>query len=130
MSGITGAFGSFAVDDIKAARDFYGGTLGLGITGTGPDDESPFWLAAGDAPAVFVYAKPDHEPAGFTVLNLTVDDLGSAIDQLGAYGIVMQRLDGIPQDKRGIYHGEGHSMAWFTDPAGNSVSVAKLDEMP
>jgi hypothetical protein len=27
---------------------------------------------------------------------------------------------------RGIYHGEGHSMAWFTDPAGNSLAVVQL----
>ena len=27
-------------------------------------------------------------------------------------------------------HGEGHSMAWFTDPAGNGLSVVKLAAMP
>jgi predicted enzyme related to lactoylglutathione lyase len=129
MNPITAAFGSFAVNDGKAAREFYGRTLGLAITDAGPSGEGPFWLTAGDGPGAFVYPKPDHEPAGFTVLNLKVGDLEGAVDELSSRGIVMQRLDGIPQDERGIYHGEGHSMAWFTDPAGNNLSVVKLDAM-
>lgn len=120
------AFGSFAVDDIEVAREFYGRTLGLAVTEAAPGDSSPLWIQGGDGPAVFVYPKPEHEPAGFTVLNLAVEDLERAVDELADRGIVMQQLDGIPQDKRGIYHGEGHSMAWFTDPAGNSLSVVKL----
>jgi predicted enzyme related to lactoylglutathione lyase len=130
MDRIKAAFGSFAVDDIETARRFYGRTLGLVIKQAGPESGGPFWLTAGDGPAVFVYPKPDHEPAGFTVLNLAVEDIELAIDQLSARGITMQHLDGIAQDKRGIYRGEGHSIAWFTDPAGNSLSVANLSAMP
>ena len=126
MDHVTAAFGSFAVDDIQLAREFYGRTLGLAVTEAAPGGSSPLWIRAGDGPAVFVYPKPDHEPAGFTVLNLAVEDLEGAVDELADRGIVMQQIDGIPQDTRGIYHGEGHSMAWFTDPAGNSVSVVKL----
>ena len=130
MDHVTAAFGSFAVDDIDAAREFYGRTLGLGVTEAAPGGSSPIWIRAGDGPAVFVYPKPEHEPGGFTVLNLAVEDLERAVDDLSDRGIVIQRLEGVPQDKRGIYHGEGHSMAWFTDPAGNSVSVVKLATMP
>jgi len=130
MDGIRAAFGSFAVADIEAAREFYGRTLGLVIKEAGPDSGGPFWLTAGDGPAVFVYSKADHEPAGFTVLNLAVEDIELAVDQLSARGIAMQHLDGIPQDKRGIYRGEGHSIAWFADPAGNGLSVANLGAMP
>lgn len=130
MDHVTGAFGSFAVDDIEVAREFYGRTLGLTVTEAAPGGSSPLWIQAGDGPAVFVYPKPEHEPAGFTVLNLAVEDLERAVDELADRGIVMQQLDGIPQDKRGIYHGEGHSMAWFTDPAGNSLSVVKLATTP
>jgi predicted enzyme related to lactoylglutathione lyase len=130
MEHVTGAFGSFAVDDIGVAREFYGRTLGLNVTDVAPGGSGPLWIHAGDGPAVFVYPKPEHEPAGFTVLNLTVEDLERAVDELADRGIVMQQLDGVPQDERGIYHGEGHSMAWFTDPAGNSLSVAKLATTP
>ena len=130
MDHVSAAFGSFAVDDIEAAREFYGRTLGLAVTEAAPGGSSPLWIQAGDGPAVFVYSKPEHEPARFTVLNLAVEDLERAVDELADRGIVMQQLDGIPQDKRGIYHGEGHSMAWFTDPAGNSLSVVKLARTP
>jgi catechol 2,3-dioxygenase-like lactoylglutathione lyase family enzyme len=130
MDRIKAAFGSFAVDDIEAAREFYGHTLGLVVKGAGPGSGGPFWLTAGDGPAVFVYPKPDHEPAGFTVMHLAVEDIELAIDQLGARGIAMQQLEGVPQDERGIFRGEGHSIAWFTDPAGNSLSVATLSTMP
>ena len=130
MEHVTAAFGSFAVDDIEVAREFYGRTLGLAVTEAAGGGSSPLWIRAGDGPAVSVYPKPEHEPAGFTVLNLAVEDLERAVDELADRGIVMQQLDGIPQDKRGIYHGEGHSMAWFTDPAGNSLSVVKLATTP
>jgi predicted enzyme related to lactoylglutathione lyase len=130
MEHVTAAFGSFAVDDIEAAREFYGRTLGLAVSETAPGGTSPIWIRAGDGPAVFVYAKPEHEPASFTVLNLAVENLERAVDELASRGVVMQQLDGIPQDKRGIYRGEGHSMAWFTDPAGNSLALVKLATMP
>jgi predicted enzyme related to lactoylglutathione lyase len=123
MNGISAAIGSFAVNDIGAARVFYGTTLGLQVTDALPGGTGPIWVRAGDGPGVFVYPKPEHEPAGFTVLNLEVDDIEIAIDELTQRGISMQRVDGLPQDERGIFHGEGHSIAWFADPAGNSLSV-------
>lgn len=129
MDRVTAALGSFAVDDIETAREFYGRTLGLAVTDANPGGGGPLWLRAGDGPGVFVYPKPDHVPAGFTVLNLAVEDIEQAIDDLTSRGITMQRLDGVRQDDRGIYHGEGHSIAWFSDPAGNSLAVVKLSPM-
>lgn len=123
MHRITAAIGSFAVNDIDAARGFYGTTLGLDVTDALPNGTGPLWLRAGEGPGVFVYPKPDHVPAGFTVLNLAVEDIERAVDELTERGITMQRLDGVPQDERGIFRGEGHSIAWFADPAGNSLSV-------
>ena len=126
MAEITGAIGSFTVDDAAQARQFYGETLGIEVAEALPGRPDPIWLRAGGGPGVFVYVKSDHVPASFTVLNLTVDDLERAVDDLEAQGISMQRVDGVPQDERGIFHGEGHAIAWFTDPAGNSLSVVKL----
>lgn len=130
MHHITGAFGSFAVGDLEKARQFYGRTLALTVTDVAPVESSPLWIQTGDGAAVFVYAKPQHRPAGFTVLHLTVDDLERAVDELAQQGIGMQRLDGMPQDERGIYHGPGHSMAWFSDPAGNSIALVKFGPTP
>jgi catechol 2,3-dioxygenase-like lactoylglutathione lyase family enzyme len=126
MVRFTGVIGSFTVGDAAAARAFYASTLGLDVTEALPGRPDPMWIRVGDGPGVFVYVKPDHVPAGFTVLNLTVDDIGLAVDELTNRGIEMQRFDAIPQDDRGIFHGEGHAIAWFTDPAGNSLSVVKL----
>jgi predicted enzyme related to lactoylglutathione lyase len=130
MNHITGAFGSFAVADIAEAREFYGRTLELTVTDVAPVESGPLWVRARDEAGVFVYAKPKHEPAGFTVLHITVDDLERAIDELAQRGVAMQHLDGIPQDERGIYHGAGHSIAWFADPAGNSVALVRFDPAP
>lgn len=127
---VTAAFGSFAVDDIAQAREFYGRTLGLTVTDVAPIESSPLWIGTGDGAAVFVYAKPQHQPGDFTVLHVAVDDLEQAVDGLAHRGIVMQRLDGMPQDDRGIYHGPGHSIAWFSDPAGNSLALVKFDPEP
>jgi hypothetical protein len=52
-----------------------------------------------------------------------VDDIDQAIDELTARGVPIQRYEGFQTDTRGIYRGQDHSIAWFTDPAGNDLSV-------
>lgn len=127
MLKINAAIGSFAVNDVEAAQEFYGSKLGLELTSGLPGRSSgPLWLRAGDGPGVFIYPKRDHVPAGFTVLNLSVPDIAEAVDELTARGVVFEQYPEIPQDERGIYHGEGHAIAWFIDPAGNSLSVVEL----
>jgi len=73
-----------------------------------------------------IYVKPDHAPANFTVLNLAVEDIQQAVDELTSLGVTLERYDGYDTDDRGVFHGEGHSLAWFTDPAGNNRSVVQL----
>ena len=38
-------------------------------------------------------------------------------------GVEILRYDGMPQDERGIMREGGPLIAWFTDPAGNVLSV-------
>ncbi len=116
------AFSGFSVDDLEAARGFYGDTLGLYVTVL---DESAGLLSldlAGGA-TVMIYAKGDHQPATYTVLNFPVADVDAAVDELAAKGITFERYDGFDQDERGIALGPGPRIAWFTDPAGNVLSV-------
>jgi len=113
------AFGSFAVDDLAAARKFYGETLGLEVS----EEGGPLMLYLVGDQRILVYPKPDHTPASFTILNFPVDDIDQAIDELTARGVPIQRYEGFQTDARGIYRGRGHSLAWFTDPAGNVLSV-------
>ena len=115
------AFSSFAVPDLAAARTFYADTLGLEVT---EEEMGPLLsLHLGDGPATMIYAKPDHSPATHTVLNFPVDDVEQAVDALAARGVEFERYEGFGQDERGIARGEGPLIAWFTDPAGNILSV-------
>jgi catechol 2,3-dioxygenase-like lactoylglutathione lyase family enzyme len=118
------AFSGFSVDDIAKAKQFYGETLGLDVT----EENGLLTLhIAGDRPTV-VYPKPNHTPASFTILNFPVDDIESAVDQLTARGIRFERYEGTPMatDEKGIFRGGGPLIAWFTDPAGNVLSVIEV----
>jgi predicted enzyme related to lactoylglutathione lyase len=119
MLADSSAFSGFAVDDIERARAFYGDTLGLK---TSESNGLMTLHLAGDRPTL-VYAKPDHRPATYTVLNFPVDDIASTVDALAERGVQFIRYDGFDQDERGIMRSGGPYIAWFTDPAGNILSV-------
>ena len=119
------AFSGFAVDDLDAARTFYGETLGLGMSDTGM--EGLLSLKIADARDILVYVKPDYVPATFTVLNFPVEDIDRVVDGLSARGVRFERYDGFDQDEKGIFRGGGPLIAWFTDPAGNILSVMQQD---
>jgi catechol 2,3-dioxygenase-like lactoylglutathione lyase family enzyme len=116
-------FGSFSVDDVDAARRFYGDILGMKVSAVG--EHGPVWLHGPADQVTMVYLKPDHAPATFTVFNLSVDSIEHAVDELTALGVRFKRYEGLETDDRHIYHGEGHAIAWFTDPAGNILSVVQ-----
>lgn len=116
-------FASFSVDDIGLAAQFYEKTLGLKTELM--SDEGPLFIHGPEGSTTLLYAKPDHVPATFTVLNIWVDDIAAAVDELSSLGVEFQRYPGIEADERGIHTSRGHSIAWFEDPAGNSLSVAQ-----
>ncbi|SFE32214.1 VOC family protein [Blastococcus tunisiensis] len=115
------AFSGFSVDDADAARHFYQETLGLRVTDEAMDGILRLHLGGGTS--VLVYAKPDHVPATFTVLNFPVPDIEKAVDELAARGVRFQRYEYPPTDEKGIMRAGGPLIAWFTDPAGNVLSV-------
>jgi predicted enzyme related to lactoylglutathione lyase len=115
----TKAFSGIAVDDVPKAREFYEGALGLRVS----ERDGMLWLhLAGDRDTL-VYPKPGHTPASYTVLNFPVDDIDAAVDGLVERGVEITRYDGMPQDDRGIMREGGPFIAWFSDPAGNVLSV-------
>jgi catechol 2,3-dioxygenase-like lactoylglutathione lyase family enzyme len=119
MFANTKAFSGFAVDDLAKARAFYGETLGLETS----EEHGLLTLhLAGDRPTL-VYPRPGHAPASYTILNFPVEDIEKAVDELAARGVELERYDGFDQDDRGIFRGGGPLIAWFTDPAGNVLSV-------
>jgi catechol 2,3-dioxygenase-like lactoylglutathione lyase family enzyme len=113
------AISSFSVDDIQKARDFYNKTLGLEVS-SGPEGT----LVLGAAKAM-MYPKPNHQPATFTVLNFPVDSVEKAVDELSQRGVRFEIYNGptLKTDARGISRGNGPTIAWFKDPAGNILSV-------
>ena len=122
MLADSAAFSGFAVPDIEAARRFYGDTLGL-RTEVNQEMGGMLTLHLGGGTDVLVYPKPDHTPAGYTVLNFPVDDVDRVVDELTAKGVRFERYEGFDQDDKGIARGQGPAIAWFTDPAGNVLSV-------
>lgn len=117
----TKAFSTFSVDDLPKAKDFYGGTLGLDVS----DLPQGLALNITGGGKVFIYPKPNHAPATFTVLNFPVDDIERAVAELGSRGVSFERYEGpLQTDDKGIHRGgQDPTIAWFKDPAGNILSV-------
>jgi catechol 2,3-dioxygenase-like lactoylglutathione lyase family enzyme len=118
----TKAIQSFSVDDLAKAHSFYHDTLGLDVA----EKPEGLEITVGDGNRIFVYPKPNHEPATFTILNFLVDNVDTAVDKLKSTGIKFEQYDlpDIKTDERGIARDTGGpAMAWFKDPAGNILSV-------
>ena len=121
-----GAFSGYSSNDIDAAREFYGNTLGLEIE----DDMGGVGFKVGSQ-QVFIYPKDDHQPATYTVLNFLVDDINTTVDMLVGKGIVFERYDNMPgqQDERSVLRGKdvgmGPNIAWFKDPSGNILALVE-----
>lgn len=113
------SFSGYSVTDLTAAHDFYAQTLGLHVVAEG----AGLWLHLPGGGRVFLYPKPDHVPATFTVLNLQVDDIDQAVDELLNRGVHFERYESIPADSKGIVRAGGPLIAWFKDPAGNILAV-------
>lgn len=121
------AFSGFAVDDLDAAREFYGKTLGLSTSE--PMEDMLLSLDLPGGRPTLIYLKPDFEPATYTVLNFPVSDVEATVDELAARGVEFERYEGMDQDEKGISRSpDGPLIAWFEDPAGNILSV--LEDQP
>jgi catechol 2,3-dioxygenase-like lactoylglutathione lyase family enzyme len=116
------AYSGFAVDDLDRARRFYGETLGLNVELLDEENGLLTLHLAGDRPTL-AYLSPDMTPPSYTILNFPVDDIDAAVEWLGGRGVEFERYDGMPQDERGVMREGGPLIAWFKDPAGNTLAV-------
>ena len=125
MLGNIKAFSGFSVNDVDAAKRFYGETLGVEVS---ENDAGLTLHIAGDRP-ILIYPKDNHESATFTVLNFPVDDVEGTVAGLTERGVEFERYEGteIETDEQGVFRGGGPLIAWFKDPAGNVLSVIKAD---
>jgi predicted enzyme related to lactoylglutathione lyase len=122
MLGESKATSGFAVRDMNSAREFYEGTLGLRVEVLDEEHGVTVLHLAGGYD-VLMYLSADMTPASYTILNFEVDDIDSAVDQLGERGVAIERYDGFDHDEKGIVRGPGPQIAWFQDPSGNVISV-------
>lgn len=120
------AFSGFSVDNLDKAKKFYSEVLGLKVTeekGMGLQIHLP------QGGKVFVYDKPNHKPATYTMLNLVVEDIDEAVDGLSKKGVKFEQyhMKDMAQDEKGILRGlsvnMGPDIAWFLDPAGNILAI-------
>jgi predicted enzyme related to lactoylglutathione lyase len=118
------AFSGFAVDDLDAAKQFYGETLGLNVEVMDEEHGLLTLHLAGDRDTL-AYLSPGMTPASYTILNFPVDDIDQAVEGLASRGVTCEQYGNpdLPQDDKGVMREGGPLIAWFKDPAGNTLSV-------
>lgn len=127
MLPTTKAYSSYAAKDIEAEKRFYGEMLGIEVNDL--YEGQLLELSFGGDKHVLIYVKEDFVPATYTVLNFPVSDVDAAVDELVRSGVEMARFDGFDQDEKGIARGgDGPTIAWFRDPAGNILAVHSDEE--
>jgi catechol 2,3-dioxygenase-like lactoylglutathione lyase family enzyme len=119
------AFSGFSANDIAKEKEFYAGTLGLDVS----EAHGLLTLRLAGGHNVIIYPKPNHVPATFTVLNFPVDNVDLAVDELNKRGVRFEQynLPDLKTDEKGIMRGNGPTIAWFKDPAGNILSVLEQE---
>ena len=116
------AFVGIPVTDIKRARDFYEGVLGLRFI---KDDGFALVLDANGI-MVRVSKAPEFKPAPFTILGWKVSGIEKVVAGLQEKGVQLERFSFFQQDKLGIWTAPtGDKVAWFKDPDGNILSVSE-----
>ncbi|KQY46119.1 VOC family protein [Cellulomonas sp. Root137] len=121
MADLSKAFSGFSTDDVPAAMAFYADALGLDVT-----EENGMLFLHLDGHDVLVYPKgPAHTPATYTVLNFPVEDVPGTVAELRGRGVPFEKYEGtdVETDDDYVFRGGGPLIAWFTDPAGNILSI-------
>ena len=112
-----------ATTDLARARAFYEGVLGLRVV----EDDGVAVAFDAHGTMLRVTAVREVRPAPYTVLGWAVPDAAAAVRDLAAEGVATLRFDGVEQDELGIWNApSGALVAWFSDPDGNTLSVAQF----
>lgn len=118
------AFSGCSVDNIAKAKEFYTQVLSLTVE----DETMGLRLGLPGGGSLFLYEKSNHQPATYTMLNFVVSNIDDAVDSLTSQGVQFEHYDGdLQTDDKGIARGStigrGPDIAWFKDPAGNTLAV-------
>jgi catechol 2,3-dioxygenase-like lactoylglutathione lyase family enzyme len=117
-------FPSIRVSNIAAAREFYGGKLGLKVI---YEKKGELLLLAGKNSRIYLY-EGEKSVATHTLAVFYVDDIYKQIDELESNGVTFEHYDlpGIKTDEKGVVEHEGKKGAWFTDPDGNILGLSQI----
>jgi len=115
------AVATIAVKDLKAAKKFYGDTLGLKPTPV-PEPEVLNYKSGNST--VLVYKSQFAGTNKATAVTWIVDDVEGTVRDLKAKGISFEHYDFPGMTRKGDVHIAGKSKAaWFKDPDGNILAV-------
>jgi catechol 2,3-dioxygenase-like lactoylglutathione lyase family enzyme len=115
------AVATVAVKDLKAAKKFYGDTLGLKLTPV-PEPEVLNYKSGNST--VLVYKSQFAGSNKATSVTWIVDDVESTVKELKAKGVSFEHYDFPGMTRKGDVHIAGKSKAaWFKDPDGNILAI-------
>jgi catechol 2,3-dioxygenase-like lactoylglutathione lyase family enzyme len=114
------------VTDMKRARAFYEGILGL-EPGDVSSDQGVSYRCGGNT-ALHVYPSSGAGKATHTQAGWDVDGIDGVVDALIAQGITFEQYNQPPivTDARGIAHFPDGKVAYFKDPDGNIMSLNQV----
>jgi len=115
------AVATVAVKDLKAAKKFYGDTLGLKLSPV-PEPEVLNYKSGNST--VLVYKSQFAGSNKATSVTWIVDDVEGTARDLKAKGVAFEHYDFPGMTRKGDVHIAGQSKAaWFKDPDGNILAV-------
>ena len=113
------------VVEMKRARQFYEGKLGLKVIKTDP---SGALLQAGNGTSLYIYQRGQTK-ADHTVAAFTVKDVEAEVNELKAKGVKFEEYDmpamGIKTVNGVATMGE-YKAAWFKDTEGNILGLSNM----
>jgi catechol 2,3-dioxygenase-like lactoylglutathione lyase family enzyme len=112
-----------ATKEPTRAKTFYHEVLGLRLV-----TDTPIAIEFDAGGTMVRVAKVDQmTPPPYTVLGWKVADIRTVAKCLMTRGITFERYDRLQQDDLGIWTTpDGHQVAWFKDPDGNTLSLTQV----
>jgi catechol 2,3-dioxygenase-like lactoylglutathione lyase family enzyme len=116
---------TIAVRDIAAAKEFYGGILGLSQA-----EENPGGVTyASGGGVLFIYEAPSGGQNPATSATWEVTDIERAVADLKEKGVLFEHYDDFPVDWKGDIAVMGPmKSAWFKDADGNTLAIVSEGE--
>jgi len=123
MLGDNDAIATIAVKDLKAAKKFYEGTLGLKPDPARGGDAEVLNYKSGNSP-VLVYRSQFAGTNKATAVTWTVRDTEATVKELKGKGVTFEHYDMPGMTRKGDVHIAGKiKAAWFKDPDGNILAL-------